>query len=371
MSTKIATLLVFIFLLSSIAQAQEARGSITGRVIDSQGAIVPGASVVVTNTGTSTITRTTTNETGYFEVMLLNPGQYSVAVEAPGFKRGLRGDLTLSVSQRLDLTIQLEVGAVTETVEVRATAPLLDTADASGGRVIDRRQMEQLPLGDMGPFALAALTPGMSPTGASAERRTFDKGGTSNFRAMGGVGRNEYTLDGASVTGTNQRVGFAPPPDVIDEFKIETMTFDAALGFSSGATINAVTKSGSNAFHGSLFENHRQQRWNATPHFVRLQYEDAVRRGVKSPDDPKQPAARRITSAPLWEVPSLLGPAVFLCLLLRLLREEARGHRCHHAHGAETCVAAGRLLRLAGRRSGALHDLRSAVGASGWQSRGA
>jgi hypothetical protein len=271
------------------AWGQEARGSIAGKVTDPQGAVIPDASVTVTNVETNSVRRTRSNDLGYFEVTLLNPGQYSVAVEAPGFRRAVRSGLELNVAGRLDLAFQLEVGSISESVEVRAAAPLLDTTTASGGRVVDTRQILQLPLGDMGPFALSAMTPGMAPTGQSAERRIMDKGGTSSFYTLGGVGQNEYTLDGAPVTGYNRRVGFAPPGEAVDEFKLETMPFDAAYGHTSGATINAITKGGTNVYHGSLHEMHRQQRWNATPHFVRLAWEDAVQKGRKKPSDPKQP----------------------------------------------------------------------------------
>jgi hypothetical protein len=286
---RVAISLICVSLFTCVARAQEARGSIAGRVTDAQSAVIAGAAIVVTNTGTNAVVRTRTNEAGYFEATLLNPGQYSVTAEATGFKRSVRSGLSLSVAGRLDLTFELELGSVTESVEVTAVAPLLDTTTASGGRVIDSRQIVQLPLGDMGPFSLSAMAPGMAPTGSSAERRVFDKGGTSNYFAMGGVGQNEYTLDGASVTGTNRRVGFAPPGEAVSEFKLETMPFDASYGHTTGATINAITKGGTNDFHGSLYEMHRQQRWNATPHFIRLAYEDDVRRGRKSPDDPKQP----------------------------------------------------------------------------------
>jgi len=275
--------------LPCAARAQEARGSIAGKVTDPQGAAIAGATVIVTNTETNAVARTRSNDTGYFEATLLNPGQYSVAVEAPGFKRSVRSGLDLNVAGRLDLAFPLEVGAVTESVEVRAAAPLLDTTTASGGRVIDSRQILQLPLGDMGPFSLSAMTPGMAPTGSSAERRVFDKGGTSNYFTLGGVGQNEYTLDGAPVSGTNRRVGFAPPGEAVDEFKLETMPFDASYGHTTGATINAITKGGTNNYHGSVYEMHRQQRWNATPHFVRLAYENDVRQGRKSSNAPRQP----------------------------------------------------------------------------------
>jgi hypothetical protein len=287
--SKIAVGVALLLALGQTGWSQEARGSIAGRVTDPQGAVIPGATVVVTNVETNDVRRTNSNEQGYFEVTLLNPGSYSVSVESAGFRRTVRSGLDLNVAGRLDLQFQLEVGAVTESVEVRAAAPLLDTTTASGGRVIDSRQILQLPLGDMSPFALSAMTPGMAPTGQSAERRLMDKGGTSSFNAFGGVGQNEYTLDGAPVTGYNRRVGFAPPGDAVDEFKLETMPFDAAYGHTSGVTINAITKGGTNTYHGSLHEMHRQQRWNATPHFVRLSYEDAVRSGRKNSSDPKQP----------------------------------------------------------------------------------
>ncbi len=271
------------------ARPQEARGSIAGKVTDPQGAVIAGATVTVTGTETNAVSRTRSNDTGYFEVTLLNPSQYSIAVEAPGFKRAVRSGLDLNVAGRLDIAFQLEVGSVTESVEVRAASPLLDTTTASGGRVIDSRQILQLPLGDMGPFSLSAMTPGMAPTGSSAERRVFDKGGTSNYFTLGGVGQNEYTLDGAPVSGTNRRVGFAPPGEAVDEFKLETMPFDASYGHTTGATVNAITKGGTNTYHGALYEMHRQQRWNATPHFVRLAYQDDVHRGRKLSSDPQQP----------------------------------------------------------------------------------
>jgi hypothetical protein len=290
-NTRMIALLPALLLLSSqTVFPQESRGSITGKVTDPQGAVVAGAHVLVTNTETNAARRNNTNETGYFEISLLNPGMYAVSVEAPGFKKSVRSGLELSVAGRLDLALQLEVGSVAETIEVRSAAPLLDTASASGGRVIDTRQILQLPLGDMGPFSLSAMTPGMAPTGSSAERRLFDKGGTSNFFTFGGVGQNEYTMDGAPVTGTNRRAGFAPPPDAVDEFKLETVTFDAAYGHTTGATINALTKAGTNTYHGSLYEQHREQRWNATAHFVRLAFEEDVRRGRKKPGDQRQPA---------------------------------------------------------------------------------
>ncbi len=276
----------------ALAPAQESRGSITGKVIDPQGAVIPGAGVVVTNAETNATSRTGANETGYFEVNLLNPGLYTVAVEAAGFKKSVRSGLELSVAGRLDIEFRLQVGELTETVEVTAAAPLLDTTTASGGRIIDNRQIMQLPFADMNPFALATLAAGMQWTGQPEYRLPYAVAGTSAFNTMGAVGSNEYTMDGAPVTGSNRRVGYVPPSDAVSEFKLETTTFDAAYGHTSGATINVMSKGGTNTFHGSLYNQHWQQRWNATPHFTRLAYEDAIREGRKKPGRPKQESGR-------------------------------------------------------------------------------
>lgn len=279
-------------LAAALCLSQEWRGSITGKVTDPQGAVVPGAAVTVTNIETNAVSRTVTNETGYFEISLLNPGRYSVAAEAPGFKRFVRTGLELNVSGRLNIEIRLDVGQVTETIEVTAEAPLLDTTTASAGRVLDNKQIMQLPFNDLNPFALATLAPGMHWTGQPAYRRPFDNAGTSSFNTMGGVGQNEYTIDNAPVTGTGRRVGFVPPADAVEEFRLETASFDAGVGHTSGALVNVMTKAGTNEFHGTLYDQHWQQRWNATRHFTRLAWEDQVRQGKISKDTPKQAPGR-------------------------------------------------------------------------------
>ncbi|HAX44234.1 MAG TPA: hypothetical protein DCY80_16930, partial [Solibacterales bacterium] len=212
--------------------AQESRGAITGRVSDTSGGMIPGASVVVTNTATNEARRLTSNETGYYEANFLEPGPYSVAVESGGFKRFVRTGITVNVSTRLEINVTLEVGGVAETIEVTAEAPLLDTTSASGGRVLDSNAIVNLPFSDLNPFALTALAPGMQWTGQPEYRRPFDNGGTSAFNTMGGVGQNEYTIDGMTVTGTGRRVGFTPPADSVTEFKLETSNFDASQGFT-------------------------------------------------------------------------------------------------------------------------------------------
>ncbi len=279
--------------LSLTSSAQEARGSISGRVTDPTGSVIPNATVTVTNTETNATRRLTTNENGYYEANLLDPSTYNVMVEAGGFKKSLQTGLVLNVSARLEWNVGLEIGGVTETVEVTAETPLLETTTASGGRVLDQRQLINLPTSDLNPFALSALAPGMQWTGQPEYRRAFDNGGTSAFNTSGGVGQNEYSIDGMTVTGTGRRVGFTPPADSITEFKLETSNFDASQGFTSGAAINVSSRSGTNALHGAVSDQHWQQRWNATPFFTRETYDAGVRNGTIDPDTKQKQATGR------------------------------------------------------------------------------
>ncbi|MBI4893312.1 MAG: TonB-dependent receptor [Acidobacteria bacterium] len=279
--------------MSAALVAQESRGAILGRVADPQGGVIPNAKVTVTNQATNETRHLVTNESGYYEANFLEPSSYSVTVEQAGFKKIQRKDIVVNVSARLEINLTLEIGQVAETVEVTAEAPLLETTTASGGRVLDQQQLVNLPFSDLNPFALSALAPGMQWTGQPEYRRPFDNGGTSSFNTMGGVGQNEYTIDGVSVTGTGRRVGFTPPSDSITEFKLETSNFDASQGFTSGAAINVASKSGTNALHGSVFDQHWQQRWNATPFFTREPYDAGVRNGTINPNTtPKQATGR-------------------------------------------------------------------------------
>ncbi|MFB3904551.1 MAG: TonB-dependent receptor domain-containing protein [Acidobacteriota bacterium] len=267
--------LALLSILSSPALAQESRGSILGTVTDAQKAVVPGAEIVVTNVGTNQSRTTVSNDAGYYEVPLLDPGDYTVSAELAGFKKYVRSGIVLNVASKVSVDIQLEVGEVQQIVEVTAAAPLLETTSASAGRIIDTEQIASLPFSDLNPFALTAMAPGMQWTGQPEYRRPFDNGGTSAFSTAGGVGQNEYSIDGAVVTGTDRRVGFVPPADAIQEFNLQTSSFDASTGHTSGAVVNVMSKSGTNAFHGTLYDQHWQQRWNATPHFTRIAWEKA------------------------------------------------------------------------------------------------
>ena len=174
-----AGVLSILLLTAAGVGAQESRGAITGRVLDSQGGVVPGAKVAVTNTATNETRRGETNATGYYEFNYLEPANYTVTVEVAGFKKSVRPNVTVQVGSRLEIDARLEVGQVVETVEVRADVPLLETTSASGGRVLDQKNLVNLPFSDLNPFALTALAPGMQWTGQPEYRRPFDNAGTS------------------------------------------------------------------------------------------------------------------------------------------------------------------------------------------------
>ncbi len=245
---------------AAIGSAQEFRGSITGRVVDNSGGAVANANVTVTNTATNVSSSTTTNESGDYTALYLIPGSYTVTVEAAGFKKAIRQNIEIRVGDKLQVNLQLEVGNVSDTVNVTSDAPLLETNSATAGQVIDRRRISELPLSDGNPFTLTRLATGIGYVGDLKFSRPFDNNGSSDFISNGTsrVGGHEFTLDGIPNTDDNgsnsMRVAFVPPSDAVQEFKVETASFDAQQGHGAGATVNVALRSGTNGLHGTLYE---------------------------------------------------------------------------------------------------------------------
>jgi hypothetical protein len=266
----------FVFLHMVIAPVfgQEVRGSITGRVVDGTNAAVAAAKVTVTNLGMNTSTAVKTDEAGNYSVLFLAPGSYSVTVEAQGFKKLLHQGIEVRVSDKLTLDLQLEVGAVQESVSITSGATLLETSTASAGQVIDRRRISELPLSDGNPFTLTRLAAGIGYVGDLKFSRPFDNNGSSDFISTG-VSRaagHEFTLDGIPNTDDNgsssNRVAFIPPADAVQEFKVETASFDAQQGHGAGAAVNVALRSGSNELHGTIYEFVRNDVLSANDFFI-------------------------------------------------------------------------------------------------------
>lgn len=256
---------------SVVAAAQDFRGSIAGRVTESNGAAVANAQITVTNVATNTSVNATTDGSGDYKVLYLTPGSYTISVEAKGFKRSVRQNVEVRIGDKLDLDVALEVGAVTESINVTADAATLETNSASAGQVIDQRRIAELPLSDGNPFVLSRLAPGIAYTGDLKFSRPFDNAGAAGIVADGAPGRNEFTLDGVpnmASGGGIGRVAFVPPADAVQEFKVETASFDAQSSHTAGATVNVTLKSGTNNYHGSVYEFVRNDVLSANDYFI-------------------------------------------------------------------------------------------------------
>jgi hypothetical protein len=263
---------VALLLIAGGGRAQETRSAIAGRVTDPTGSVVANAAVVVSNTETNVAARAQTNETGYYEATLLIPGSYEVSVEASGFKKYVRKGLTLPVSTRLEINFALELGALAETITVTAQAPLLDTSTASSGSVVDTRSVMDLPTIANNTMVLVKLTPGIQTSGVNDYLGPHSNAGASDYAVAGNVGGNEWSIDGVPNNGAGRKTAYLPVSDTVQEMKVETSGFDASMGHSSGVNIAMMTKAGTNQFHGTLTEQHWQQRWHGTPFFTKQLY---------------------------------------------------------------------------------------------------
>jgi hypothetical protein len=233
---------------------QETRGMLLGRVTDPSDAIIIGAKVVATNIATGVAYTSTTNETGDYMLPFLIPGPYRITVERQGFRNYARDGIEVRQSERVTINIALEIGEASQTVDVHAETPLLDTSTASMGQVVDRRTIMELPLKDGMVLTLATLTPGVTFTPESAGYvRPFDTTSPSTMSVDGTrSGSNQFMVDGAANMQRGE-VAYAPPPGVVEEFKVQTATFDASYGYMAGAAINMSLKSGTNAPHGQTY----------------------------------------------------------------------------------------------------------------------
>jgi hypothetical protein len=245
---------------------------IFGRVLDPSGAPVVGASVQVENTGTGAVSQLSTNDTGYYEANLLLPGDYKLSAEANGFKKTVRSGIVLPLSTRLEIELTLEIGAVTETVAVTAQAPLLDTSTVSSGRVLDNRSVMDLPVIANNTMVLVKLTPGIQTSGVNDYLGPHSNAGASDYNTAGNVGGNEWSIDGVPNNGAGRRSAYLPVTDTVQEMKVETSSFDASIGHTSGINVTMMTRSGTNGLHGSATLQHWQQRWHGAPFFAKQLY---------------------------------------------------------------------------------------------------
>src|SRR3954447_14085816 len=238
-------------------------GTISGSVEDPTGALIPNAQVAIRQLSTGETRNASTNGNGEFNVPFLQPGQYTLTASAGGFKSKTLSNMTVQVDQKMNLSITLDVGSSTETVEVTGAAPLVDSATSSLGQVIANKQILDLPLNGRNAFALGLLSGNTTPMFGMGSNLPFIAGGgrfSANEVTLDGVDNN--TVSNAGSIGRN-RIAVVPSVDAVQEFKVKTNNFSAEFGHAAGAVINATIKSGTNQLHGTVFEFLRNNNLDA------------------------------------------------------------------------------------------------------------
>jgi len=254
--------------------AQSAQANISGLVSDPQGAVIAGATVRLANLATGSSTTSTTNDSGLYAVRALPIGRYTLTAEKAGFKKLLSTNIALTTGQSLELNLTLEVGAVTESISVSATASSIETRSSDVSQLIEAKTIEDMPIGDRRSMNIIGLT-------GAAVFVNYDAGGKPNFSLAGGRTQSQnFFIDGG--TAQNMRLGIGqvdldPPVETVAEVKILSNSYSAEYGGSAGGVIIATTKSGTNQLQGTLFEYFRNEKLDAANYFAPIVNSERVR----------------------------------------------------------------------------------------------
>src|SRR3984893_5937375 len=268
---------VLIFALTPAAVwGQNVYGTITGTVTDNSGAAIAVTSVTLTNLDNNGKRNVSTDGSGNFTFVNLQPGRYKIEAEKGGFKKFAREPIVVQIESGIRVDITLEVGAVSETIEVTAETPLLQSETNSLGQVVEQRSVTELPLNGRNPLALVALVPGVVPQGqpSAGNSSTSNPVGANpfalgDFQVGGGMaGQSQILIDGVPTNGAYLNVvTVIPTQDAIQEFKVQTNNLGPEYGRFAGGVINLTTKSGTNQIHGTVYEFIRNKVLNADDFF--------------------------------------------------------------------------------------------------------
>ena len=271
MLRRLLSILSLMAMSMGISQGQAFYGSIVGNVNDSSGAALTSTTVALTNIATSDHRTVVTASDGSYRFVNLVPGTYRIEIEHPGFKRYTRDQVAVSVESQVRADIVMEVGDVNQSVEVQAMAPLLQTETANLSQVVGSRAVQELPLNGRNILNLIALAPGVVPQGSSegslTGKNVFAAG---NYQIGGGTANQSATYyDGVPVNDTyGNIVALTPSADAVSEFRIQTSNNTAEYGRYTGGVMNIASQSGTNGFHGSVYEYFRNKVLNATNFFA-------------------------------------------------------------------------------------------------------
>src|SRR5438045_3729612 len=248
--------------------AQGTTGRIVGRVADPGGAVLANGKVTLVNEGTSVSQDSKTNENGDYDFVEVPVGTYRLEFDLTGFKKNVRRGVSLDINQVITLNTTMQVGATQEVVDVTSEAPLVETTSTQLGAVVGDRAVSELPLNSRDTYQFLQLQPGVMSTVGSSNSIVYGSSNAGAVSVNGGRGRsNNFSVNGGDAN--DQFVNLPtvqPSPDSIQEFRVLTNTFDAEYGRNSGSVVNVITKSGTNALHGNLYEFFRNTKLNANPY---------------------------------------------------------------------------------------------------------
>ena len=288
---------VILFAFSLVSAFAQGFGTLVGTITDPSGSVIPGVKVTVTDQGTQTARSVLANAQGYYVIPSLHPSTYDLTASTSGFATHEQKDVTLLADQSLTVDIRMTIGRITETVSVQSNSIQVDTTTSALSQVVEEKRIVDLPLNGRNPVSLALLVPGTIQAPANgADQGQYKTIPSAITVSANGSRANQtgFNLDGSSnndiYTNVNQPFPF---PDALQEFSVQTSNYTARYGGNSGAVVNAISKSGTNSFHGDLFEFNRNAIFNGANHFGYLN-------GVKTRDQLKRNQFGGVIGGPIY-----------------------------------------------------------------------
>jgi hypothetical protein len=268
--TPFALLFALVVVCSSLSVHAQVGGTISGYVQDQGGGVMPGATVTVESSGQQLVRSALTNASGFFDLQALPRGTYLVRVEIAGFKTQIQRDVEVTAGANVRLDFTLSVGDLTEEVVVTGRTAMVETRNATQSNLIDDQRVQDLPMNGRNVVALAGTYAGVTAIRANQDTSDGRQGPIMSVNG-GNQNHNLFTLNGSVFTHFNQTTGFnPPPPDAIQEIRIQTHNFAAEYGHTAGGQVSIVTKSGTNVFHGTAWEFHRNSALTSRSYFLKL-----------------------------------------------------------------------------------------------------
>ena len=285
---RLFVLFVVMTAMATIANAQSNYGALRGMVADAQGASVTNATVALTAEDTKITRTTTSNGAGEYVFSAVAPGVYTVVVMTDGFKKSETKGIRVDAGNTIPFDVRLELGSTSQSVEVTATEPIVNNGTSYNGQLIDSQKLQNLPNPGRNPFLFSKLDNNVTPVGDPRFVRFQDQSGSSTISVAGApLSSNNYSIDGVPITDFSNRAVIIPSLEAVEEVKLQSNTYDAEIGRTSGGMFNTTLKSGSSTLHGVLQGETRQTNWGANLYFNnRTPYKDP-NTGIVSPTTPR------------------------------------------------------------------------------------